>query len=186
MTDENFSNSFFILIIVAIVVLGALLLYALSNLSGLATGDSQSPGICKTGQNCLEQVTQDFSKDNLTASQKKMSTELRQLIGITVLPSGMTHEAFEQQMKQARQIKWVDETGAVTNDTKSGRKVVNVYIKTIGNSSANLINQYIWNVSNADPANAIIAAWVEPDNLPKLAAIDAVHSIRTVTPPVNN
>jgi hypothetical protein len=186
MTDENFSNSMFILIIVAIVVLGALLLYALSNLSGVATGDSQSPGVCTKGQTCPPEIAPGLSKENLTASQKKMSTDLLQLTGIIGLPSGMTKDAFEQQMKQGRQLKWVDDTGAVTNDTKTGRKVVQVYIKTISNSSSNVIYAYIWNVSNADPSNALIAAWVEPENLPKLASLDEVQSIQTVMPPVNN
>jgi NhaP-type Na+/H+ and K+/H+ antiporter len=191
MTDGNSSNSLFILIIVAIVVIGALLLYALNNLPGVVTGDSQSPGVCKSGPDCppqvtQEQVTQEFSKENLTASQKKISTDLLQLIGVISLPSGMSRDDFEQQMKQARQIKWVDATGVITNETKTGRKVVNVYIKTITSSPTNLVNPYIWNISNADQANALIVAWVEPDNLLKLASLDDVQSIRTVLPPVNN
>jgi hypothetical protein len=186
MTDANSGNSVFILIIIAILVVGAILLYALNNFPGADSVNNQSPDVCKTGHNCLVPVTQDFSKENLTASQKKMSTDLLQLVGIVSLPSGMTQEMFEQQMKQARQIKWVDDTGVITNDTRTGRKVVNVYIKTISNSSLNLVNPYIWNVSNADPANSLIVAWIEPNNLLKLADLDAVQSIQTVVPPVNN
>jgi hypothetical protein len=186
MTDANSRNSLFILIIIAVVIAGALLLYAFNNIPGVVPTDNQSPVVCKTGQICPLPITQDSTKGNLTASQKKMSTDLLQLIGIISLPPGMTREDFELQMKQSRQITWVDAAGAVTNDTKTGLKVVNVYIKTINNSSPNLVHPYIWNISNADPANAIIVAWVEPDNLLKLADLDAVQSIRTVMPPLNN
>jgi hypothetical protein len=186
MSDEYPGKYVFILIIIAIVIFGAIILYALNKPSGVVSDGQNVPDVCKEGQNCVQQVTPDFSKGNLTDAQKKISTDLLQLIGIFSLPSGLTQNAFEQQMIQAGQIKWVDNTGAITNDTKTGRKVVNVYIKTTNNPPQYLLNPYIWNVSNADPANALIVAWVEPDNLLKLASLDTVQSIRTIMPPVNN
>jgi hypothetical protein len=63
---------------------------------------------------------------------------------------------------------------------------VRVYVKTLKNSDPNLVVPYTWNVSDSDPSNNIIVAWVEPDNLPKLASLDAVQSIWTVLQPINN
>ena len=151
-----------------------------------AIGDNQTPYVCKEGQNCSLQSTPDSSKENLTAAQKKMSTDLLQLIGVLGLPSEMTRDAFEQQMKRARQLKWVDENGATTNDTRTGQKLVYVYVKTRERSDPNAVIPYVWNISNSDPTNAIIVAWVEPDNLLKLASLESVQSIQTVLPPITN
>jgi hypothetical protein len=186
MSEDHPSNSIFILTIIAIVVLGAIFLYILNKPAGSETGDNLSPGICIAGTDCSPQITQNYSKENLTVSEKKMSTDLLQLIGIVKLPSGMNQDAFEHQMKQAQQLKWIDVNGKTTNDTISGRKVVHVYVKTLKNSDPNLVISYTWNVSDSDPSNAIIVAWVEPDNLPKLASLDAVQSIWTVLQPINN
>jgi hypothetical protein len=186
MSDEHSSNSIVILTIIAIVILGAIFLYIMNKSAVSGTGDNLSFGLCNAGQDCSPQVTQNYSKENLTVSEKKMSTDLLQLIGIVKLPSGMNQDAFENQMKQARQLTWIDVKGETTNDTMSGRKVVHVYIKTQKNSDPNLVVPYMWNVSDSDPSNAIIVAWVEPDNLPKLASLDAVQSIWTVLQPINN
>jgi len=186
MSEEYSRFSVFIFIIIAIVVLGAIIVYALPMLPVGFTPHNQSSVVCNAGQTCSLQNTTDFLKENLTDAQKKMSTDLLQLTGSISLPSGMTRDAFEAQMKQDRQLTWVDEEGAPSTDTKTGLKVVYIYIKTRENTPQNLVYPYVWNISNADPANNIVVAWVEPDNLLKLASLESVQSIWTVMPPVTN
>jgi hypothetical protein len=120
---------------------------------------------------------------NLTEAQKKLSTDLLQLIGIINLPKGITQDTLEQQMKQNHQLKWVDETGVSSNGTIR-HKLVYVYITTNENADQNLIKANIWNITNSDTSFNIIVAWVDTDNLQNLAMIDSIKSIRTVIPPM--
>ena len=122
-------------------------------------------------------------KENLTDAQKKLSTDLLQLIGIINLTKGITRDTFEQQMKQNHQLKWVDDNGATITGI-SGHKLVYVYITPRENANQSLIKSNVWNITNTDPSFNLIVAWVDVDNLLNLASIDSVKSIRTVTPPI--
>ena len=78
MAEKYSKNYVFFLIVIAIIVLMAIFWYAFNKPVMTAIGDNQTPYVCKEGQNCSLQSTPDSSKENLTAAQKKMSTDLLQ------------------------------------------------------------------------------------------------------------
>jgi len=123
------------------------------------------------------------SKNNFTDAQKKLSTDLLQLIGVINLPDGISRNMLEQQMNQNRQLKWVDDSGATINET-TGHKLVYVYITTGKNTNESLIKASVWNITDIDPANNLVVAWVDTNNLINLASLESVQSIQTVTPPM--
>jgi hypothetical protein len=139
--------------------------------------------ICKEGQDCSKQNVSIISKANLTDAEKKLSTDLLQLIGVIDFPTGMNRDALERQMKQAHQLMWIDTTGKKT-ENKTDYPVVYVYIKTREKIDAGFLDPYVWNVTNADPANQLIVAWVNVPDLTTLASLDSVLSIQTVIPPL--
>jgi hypothetical protein len=74
---------------------------------------------------------------------------------------------------------------AIENENKTKNQVVYVYITTFERADPAIITPYVWNITDADPANHLIVAWMNVDNLTLLASLDSVQSIRTVTPPRN-
>jgi hypothetical protein len=171
---EYSKNYVFILIIIAIVILAAFLLYAFNKPAAIVTGDNHSSFVCKEGQNCSLQGTPDFFKENLTVAQKKLSTDLLMLTDSRYLPIGMTPDALELQMEQNHQLTYVAETG----DT-----LVYVYIKTSDNTDTTAINSLVWNVTNTDSANHLVVAWMNVNNLTTVASLDFVQSIKSVISP---
>ena len=145
----------------------------------------QSPFICKEGQNCSKQNISVISKNNLSIAEKKLSTDLLLLTGSIDFPTGMTRDMLEQQMKQDHQLMWIDITGSKT-ENKTDNAVVYVYIKTGNKIDADLLESYVWNVTNTDPANQIFVAWMNVNNLTTLASLDSVLSIQTVVPPLTS
>ena len=142
----------------------------------------QSPFICKEGENCSKQNVSVISKDNLSDAKKKLSTDLLLLTGSIDFSTGMNRDALEQQMKQYHQLMWLDSTGSKT-ENKTDYQVVYVYIKTREKIDAGILVPYVWNITNADPANQLVVAWVNVTNLTTLASLDSVQSIQTVIPP---
>jgi hypothetical protein len=138
--------------------------------------------MCKEGQNCSKQNVPVISKNNLSNAEKKLSTDLLLLTGSIDFPAEMNRDVFEQQMNQDHQLMWLDSTGSKT-ENKTDYPVVYVYIKTREKNDAGLLDPYIWNITNADPANQLVAAWVNVTNLTTLASLDSVQSIQTVIPP---
>ena len=131
--------------------------------------------VCPAGQNCQPGNGTTLSKENLTTAQKKLSTELLQLTDSSYLPIGLTHDAMVLQMEQNHQL---------THAAETGNTLVYVYIKTSDNADITNINKSVWNVTNTDPANHLIVAWVDVNNLINLASLDSVQSIRSVIPPM--
>jgi len=140
--------------------------------------------ICPSGQECLLGNVSTLPKENLSTAQKKLSTDLLQLIGIINLPNGISQDTLEQQMKQNHQLKWVDDTAVSSNGT-TRHKLVYVYITTNENTDQDLIKANTWNITNSDTSFNLTVAWVDTDNLQNLAMIDSVKSIRTVILPMS-
>jgi hypothetical protein len=179
--SDKYPKNYVLILIIFIIIFLAIIIFMFFSPGPSIPHDNKISDICKEGQ-CSIPSTQDFPEDNLTDTQKKLSTDLLQLIGIINLPDGMTKDNLELQMIQNHQLKWVDDTGAPTNGI-IGHKLVYVYITTSENADLDLLKGNIWNISNADPAFNLIVAWVDVDNLTNLASIDSVKSIRTVLPP---
>ena len=106
----------------------------------------------KEGQNCSKQNMSEISKDNLSAAQRKLSTDLLVAIG---------------------------------SANNKENHLVYVYITTREGADPAVINPYVSNITNTDPANHLFVAWMNINNLTALASLDSVQSIRTVTPPIN-
>lgn len=131
--------------------------------------------MCPSEQECRPINGTPLSKDTLSTGQKKLSTDLLQLTDSRYLPIGMTSDALELQMEQNHQLTHVAGTG----DT-----LVYVYIKTSENADTASINSFVWNVTNTDPVNHLVVAWMDVNNLTRLASFDFVQSIKSVIPPI--
>ena len=142
----------------------------------------QSLFICKDGLNCSKQNVSVISKDNLSSAEKKLSTDLLLLTGSIGFPVGMNIDVLEKQMNQDHQLMWLDSTGSKT-ENKTDYPVVYIYINTREKIDAGLLDPYVWNITNTDPTNQLVVAWVNVTNLTTLASLDSVQSIQTVMPP---
>ena len=174
------------MVFLIIVVIGVCFICGCVNQSqSIVPSTDQSLFICKEGQNCSKQNVSVISKDNLSNAQKKLSTDLLLLTGIIDFSTGMNRDALEQQMKQDHQLMWLDLTGSKT-ENKTDNAVVYVYIKTREKIDTGLFDPYVWNITNTDPANQLLVAWVKVTNLTTLASLDSVLSIQTVIPPMTS
>jgi len=126
-------------------------------------------------RNCHRQNGLVTSKGNLSVAQQKLSTDLLQLTDNRYLPSGMTKEMLEQQMEQNHQFTYIPGTE---------NAIVYVYIRTGENADLAQINSSVWNITNIDPEDHLVVAWVNVKNLTELASYDFIRSIQSVYPPV--
>ena len=171
-SNKHFGIGVIIAILVVILIVGMLFI----GKPGVSPPQQNcSSCICPSGQECRPINGTPPSKENLSTAQKKLSTDLLQLTDSRYLPIGLTPEALELQMEQNHQVTHVAETG---------NTLVYVYIKTSKNADTANITAFVWNVTDTDPVNHLVVAWMDVNNLTRLASFDFVESIKSVSPPV--
>ncbi|MGA2161552.1 MAG: hypothetical protein ABSG28_05055 [Methanoregula sp.] len=168
------NNGLCVVIIVALLLIGLAIIVVYRPLIQ-PPAKNQSPSLCPGGLDCIKPNGSMISKDNLSIAQQKLSTDLLQLTDSRYLPAGMTLDVLEQQMEQNHQFTYIPETG---------NALVYVYIKTNENADSAKINSSVWNVTNTDPEHHLVVAWVDVNNLTKLASYDFIESVQSVSPPV--
>ncbi len=78
-------------------------------------------------------------------------------------------------------------SGPLEGETDSGFQgadTVHVYVRFYPGNGTGSADLYVENVTGRDEENELMAAWVRVDSLERLAALESVQSVRTVTPPV--
>ncbi len=122
-------------------------------------------------------------KSDLTGAQKKLSTDLLQLLDSTFLPYGQDRGTLEMQMTYLRQFRPASSVSPATDGRVAGDMVyVYVYLKPFAETRT--IEPYVWEVTNRDEENHLAVAWVEVNDLETLASQEEVRTIRTVMPPI--
>jgi hypothetical protein len=121
-------------------------------------------------------------KSNLTDAQKKLSTDLLQLVNSSFLPLGQTRRILEMQMKRLGQFRPASSVSPASDGRVAGDLVyVYVYLKPFAGTQT--IEPYVWEITDREEGNHLAVAWVEVKNLETLASLEAVCTIRTVMPP---
>jgi len=134
-----------------------------------------------------QRIAREFSglsslKAILHKSQKKLSTDLLQLIHPEFLPKANSLEAHASQMKRLNQFKAADM--GKNQEERIGQGMVYVYVYLNSSSSTGAINGYAFEVTDRDEKNNLAVAWVKVNDLEKLAALEEVRAIRSVMPPI--
>ena len=122
-------------------------------------------------------------KSNLTEAQKKLSTDLLQLVNPGSLPPGQTTENLELQMQNLGQFRRAGSVSAEV-DGKVAGDLVYVYIYLKPPAETRVIEPYVWEITDRDEENHLAVAWVEVNELEALASQEVVCTIRTVMPPL--
>jgi hypothetical protein len=153
------------------------------------------PGIASESLNTI--VTADLSsaskaknilqienvKSNLTEAQKKLSTDLLQLVNSSFLPLGQNREILEMQMKNLGQFHPASSVSPASDGRVAG-DLVYVYVYLKPPAGTRTIEPYVWKITDRDEENHLAVAWVEVKDLETLASQEAVRTIRTVMPPL--
>ena len=121
-------------------------------------------------------------KSNLTDAQKKLSTDLLQLVNSNFLPPGQNRETLEIQMKNLGQFR--PASSVPKADGRVAGDLVYVYIYLKPPAGTRTIEPYVWEITDRDEENHLAVAWVEVKDLETLASLEAVRTIRTVMPPL--
>jgi len=134
-----------------------------------------------------EVTTQEFSRLNqlklqMTDSQKKLSTDLMQLINNEFLPSANSIESHSNTMLKFKQFKPFEFANDIQTQVWEGQVYVYIYLNE--GSFTSIADQFAENVTNRDEKNNMAVAWVKVKNLEALASLTGVRKIRTVFPPV--
>ena len=122
-------------------------------------------------------------KSNLTGAQKKLSTDLLQLLDSTFLPYEQDKETLEIQMKRLGQFRPASSVSPLTDSRVAG-DMVYVYVHLKPYAETLTIEPYVWEVTDMDEENHLAVAWVEVNELETLASRQEVRTIRTVMPPL--
>lgn len=122
-------------------------------------------------------------KINLTDPQKKLSTDLLQLINSDYLPKSQTRETHELQMESLGQFR----SASSVSTRAEGRladDLVYVYIYLKPSAGTQTLEPYVWEITDRDEENHLAVAWVGVKDLEALASLETVRAIRTVMPPL--
>ena len=122
-------------------------------------------------------------KSRLTDAQKKLGTDVLQLLDCSFLPQGQNMENHKMQMEDSGQFRPASSVSP-KQDARVAGDMVYVYIYLKPPAGTRTIEPYVWEVTDRDEANHFAVAWVEVKDLEKLASMEEVRTIRTVTPPV--
>jgi hypothetical protein len=122
-------------------------------------------------------------KSNLTDAQKKLSTDLLQLVNNSFLPERQNRETLEMQMKHLGQFRPASSVSPASDGRVAG-DLVYVYVYLKPPAGTQTIGPYVWGVTDRDEENHLAVAWVEVKDLETLASLEAVRTIRTVMPPL--
>jgi hypothetical protein len=122
-------------------------------------------------------------KSNLTDAQKKLSTDLLQLVNNSFLPPGQNRETLEMQMKNLGQFRPASSV-SLGSDGRVAGDLVYVYVYLKPPARTQTIEPHVWEVTDRDEENHLAVAWVEVKDLEELASLESVRTIRTVMPPV--
>lgn len=121
---------------------------------------------------------QRIHKDGLTKAQKKLGTQLLQLVRPDIIPQGRTKEQIIADLHRQGIV-------AMKPNKEAYKDVLaNVYIQLFSNSNVKNLDPYVHRVNNYDKSSNLAAAEVDIDNLETIAALDCVKSIQLVLPPV--
>ena len=122
-------------------------------------------------------------KSDLSGAQKKLSTDLLQLLGSTSLPHGQDRETLEMQMTHLRQFLPASSVSKARGGRVAG-DMVYVYVYLKPHVETRTIEPYVWEVTNRDEKNHLVVAWVYVNALETLASLEAVRTVRAVMPPL--
>ena len=122
-------------------------------------------------------------KPNLTDAQKKLSTDLLQLVDNSHLPQGQDRKTLKMQMKHLRQFRPASSMPTSSNGMIAD-DMVYVYIYLKPHAGTQTIEPYVVEVTDVSERNHLAVAWVEVNDLETLASQEEVRTIRTVMPPL--
>ncbi|MEA3323748.1 MAG: hypothetical protein U9Q37_01220, partial [Euryarchaeota archaeon] len=122
-------------------------------------------------------------KSDLTGAQKKLSTNLLQLLDSSYLLQGQDRGTLVMQMTQLQQFRQASSVSS-THDGSVAGDMVYVYVYLVPPAETRTIEPYVWEVTNRDEENHLAVAWVEVKDLETLASQEEVRTIRTVMPPI--
>jgi subtilisin family serine protease len=123
-------------------------------------------------------------KSSLTDAQKKLSTDLLQLLDCRFLPQGQNMENHKMQMKKSGQLRPAGSVSPKLDRRVVVNDLVYVYIYLKPPAGTQAIEPYVREVTDRDEKNHIAVAWIEVKKLEKLASLKTVRTIRTVMPPL--
>jgi hypothetical protein len=121
-------------------------------------------------------------KSNLTSAQKKLSTDLVQLIDQKFLPSVTGLQSHVNSMIKLNQIKLFEQGSNLREKVTEGS--VYVYIFLYEGFTTYSLDGFAGEITNRDEKNNMAVAWVKVNKLEELASLNAVRTIRTVFPPI--
>ncbi|MFC1787397.1 S8 family serine peptidase, partial [Halobacteriota archaeon] len=121
-------------------------------------------------------------KSTLTDAQKKLSTDLLQLVNSSSLPEGQNRENLKMQMENLGQFRPASSV-SLAIDGRVADDLVYVYIYLKPFEGTQTIESYVWEITDMDEENHLAVAWVEVKDLETLASQELVRTIRTVIPP---
>ncbi|MDD2439843.1 MAG: PGF-pre-PGF domain-containing protein [Methanosarcinaceae archaeon] len=138
---------------------------------------------------------EEFSEDtlfreSLSPTQKKLSSELRQLVNPEFLPPGQTQKSLKSGMQELGQLKFSEEKPELIGsplqnkrEIKAGEEEkVYVYLYLNPDAESQRLEPYC-ELIEKDEENHLATAWVKVEALESLASRPEIKRIRTVMPP---
>jgi hypothetical protein len=128
-------------------------------------------------------------KDNMTEWQRKLPTQLLQIIDPNFPKTGNTPEEVKALMSKRYQLLYADEAIRQFDIQNTSSQPVgdHIYVRIYRNSSASMqiLDSYITKINDRDPKGAIVA-WVDLNKIEKVASLQEVTGVDIVIPGETN
>lgn len=162
-----------------ILIIGIVLTIFSSSVFAACSSPATTEDVNKTPEVVVSQLSGKVDKYNMTEAEKKMSTDLLDLIKATASQSSSGSASISNGFQSSNFIS-ADPANAVNEDP------VYVYVYLNDGTNIEVIEPFVQEITDQDEENTVAVAWVTVNGLEELASLEEVRNIRTVLPPITN
>lgn len=162
-----------------ILIIGIVLTIFSSSVFAACSSPAATEDENKTPEVVVSQLSGKVDKYNMTDAEKKLSTDLLNLIKATASQSFSEPAGISNGFQSSNFVS-ADTANAVNED------LVYVYVYLNDGTNMEVIQPFVQEITDQDEENAVAVAWISVNGLEELASLEEVRNIRTVIPPITN
>jgi len=162
-----------------VLIIGIVLTIFSSSFFAACSSPAATEDANKTPEVAVSQLSDKVNKYNLSEAEKKMSTDLLNLIKATESQSSSEPACISNGFQSSNFVS-ADPDKGITQD------LIYVYVYLNEDSNIEAIQPFVQEITERDEENVVAVAWISVDKLEELASQEEVRNIRTVLPPVVN
>ncbi len=164
---------------IIILIIGIVLTILFTSVFDACSSPAATEDANKTHEVAVSQLSGKVDKYNMTEAEKKMSTDLLDLIKATEPQSSSEPTGISNGFQSSNFV-------SADPANPANEELVYVYVYLNDGTNIEVIQPFVQEITDQDEENGVAVVWVAVNGLEELASLEVVKTIRTVVPPVTN